>query len=246
MIPVLVVRILFWNCTTVSFSNIFPPSCVFPFLSLTCPFPASLHLHLIPSLVCVYKVPVFHSCLRLIVPWSPVMPPCVSRLNVSLWCFCFFVACVFIHLYFDFACTLFKPSCCYFFFFLGSMFFVYQVFCLHFIPQSCLLCVVCIYTLILLAIIVTERTDQNGPSRQLRDVRGGDAKGRIHFWHESALQSASWSTSRSVSPLASWPTSTVHWAPGLPQRVCLSPCHRHIFISIPLFAHLSSLSDDSL
>ena len=81
MIPVLVVRILFWNCTTVSFSNIFPPSCVFPFLSLTCPFPASLHLHLIPSLVCVYKVLVFHSCLRLIVPWSPVMPPCVSRLH---------------------------------------------------------------------------------------------------------------------------------------------------------------------
>ena len=172
----------------------------------------------------------------------PVFPASMSPCGVS----------VFLLLVFSFICNLFlfalcsSPLVATSSFFWVPCFFVYQVFCLHFIPQSCLLCVVCIYTLILLAIIVTERTDQNGPSRQLRDARGGDAKGRIHFWHESALQSASWSTSRSVSPLASWPTSTVHRAPGLPQRVCLSPCHRHIFISIPLFAHLSSLSDDSL
>ena len=46
------------------------PSTVFPFLCLTCPSPASLHLQLIPPLVCVYSlcapsvvssnVPMFH------------------------------------------------------------------------------------------------------------------------------------------------------------------------------------------
>ena len=33
--------------------SVFPPSSVFPLLSLTCPFSASHHLHFIPSLVCV-------------------------------------------------------------------------------------------------------------------------------------------------------------------------------------------------
>lgn len=39
-----------------SLGVVFPPSSVFPSLSLTCPFPASLHLHRIPSLVCVCLV----------------------------------------------------------------------------------------------------------------------------------------------------------------------------------------------
>ena len=100
MIPVLVVLVfpvLFWNCIHVchvllfssSLSVVFPPSCVFLFLSLTCPFTASLHLYLIPLLVYLYIVcglpNVFVSFFCVLVWCHPVFPTHMIS-SVSMVC----------------------------------------------------------------------------------------------------------------------------------------------------------------
>ena len=102
------------SCFYVPPSMIFPPSSVFPFLCFICPFPASLHLYLIPSLVCLYIVfvlpHIFVSLFRLS-PWChPVFPIHVMSSGVCPWyvsVVLFLV--VLIDLYFAFVCILFQP-----------------------------------------------------------------------------------------------------------------------------------------
>ena len=99
------------SCVESSFSV--PTSSSFPFLSLTCPPPASLHLFLIPSLVYLYIVIVPpHVPFCQLALSSPVMPACVLH-QCLLLCppvgmFVFFVPWDFIDFYLAFVCTLFK------------------------------------------------------------------------------------------------------------------------------------------
>ena len=94
------------SCVTSCFSV--PLVCVSSsfrcFPSLTCPFPTSVHLFLIPSLVCVYSL-CSPSCHVLCFPPapSPVSSPCF------LVCFCILFFVVFTDLYISFVCTLFWP-----------------------------------------------------------------------------------------------------------------------------------------
>ena len=100
-----------------------PPSSVFPFLPLTCPFPASLHqLYLIPLLVCVYTIfvlPHVSSCQ--FHPSSPLTPPGVSppvsrRWYVSVICsmsFHWFVLCFWFAFVFLFFCVCVYISFCF-------------------------------------------------------------------------------------------------------------------------------------
>ena len=96
------IPVLFWNCALMclvllfssSLCVIFPPFSIFLFLSLTCPFPASLHLYLIPSLVCVCVDKVFEflhvfplaSSTVSQLGMFPIFVPCVF--NGFLLCFC--------------------------------------------------------------------------------------------------------------------------------------------------------------
>lgn len=122
---------LFWNralvCLVLRLSV--PPLCVFPssqwfsIPSLTCPAPASLHLFLVLSLVCLCtsSLSPLMSCL---VPCTlcsfhgrlcscPVFPSCVSSC-LALACSWYLFLLSFIDLYFFLYCTLFEAFLCYF------------------------------------------------------------------------------------------------------------------------------------
>ena len=98
--------VLFWkvlpSCVASRFSV--PPSKCFSVPPLTCPFPASLHLYLIPSLVCLCISLCFPSCLCQFVPCSPVMPHCVPDQCLLLCLPCWYVS--FLFLEFSLICSL--------------------------------------------------------------------------------------------------------------------------------------------
>ena len=87
-------------CFSAPPSVIFPASSVLPLLFLTCPFPTSRHLYLIPSSVClliVFVLPPVFVCLFRVLSWChPVFPTSVD-FRVSPWYVSvFFVSWVFI------------------------------------------------------------------------------------------------------------------------------------------------------
>ena len=101
-------------CFSAPPSVIFPASSVLPLLFLTCPFPTSRHLYLIPSSVClliVFVLPPVFVCLFRVLSWChPVFPTSVD-FSVSPW----YVSVFFLFLEFSFVLHFLEASFHYYF-----------------------------------------------------------------------------------------------------------------------------------
>ena len=110
--------------------------CVFPsqyvsLNSLTCPFPSSLHLFLIPLLVSLF-VPSWSAFSCIATLQSAPESPRVSCFGMFL----ILVSCLFFDLNFAFVCTLIKLFSCYFVFWIFDFLLLYPgllSFCINFI-----------------------------------------------------------------------------------------------------------------